>query len=934
MALVISGCGGGGNKDGGGDLPNPPTTTYTISGAVSGLTGTGLVLRNNGTNDLAINANGAFQFTTALVNSAAYAITVATQPSAPTQTCVVGNGSGTVGSANVTNIAVTCTGTAFTVGGTVTGLTGSGLVLQNNAGDNLAVASNGAFVFNTALANNSAYNVSVLTHPGAPIQRCSVTSGTGTNAGGNVSNIAVACADVVPRFVWSMNFNAGTVSTFRVDAGTGELRAAGYGKVGTGPIGFRVVPSPTDANVGFVYTLNQVSMDITASSSNRTTNAEGALIAGSPFSVGATPNSFISHPNNRFLYVTHAAAGSISAYAINDTTGALTQISGSPFAAGTLPFNLTFDASGQFAYVVNQGSANIYVYSVNTTTGALTEVVANRVATGGTPQVLLIPPGSRFGYVVNNTSASISVFAINAASGALTPVAGSPFATGTNPNGLGFHPSGRFAYVTNTGAANISAYAIDASTGALSPLGGSPYATGASPGGFVFDATFKFMYVPNRASPSASISAFAVDSATGVLTAVGSPLATGIAPRLIPEASGKYLYATSANDATIYSYRINQTSGALTPFTDTPVVATGLGPIFGFSTLPSTVPISVIPKYAYIVRDAGTGNGNVTSYSVNALTGTLTTLGAPIATQLAPEGLATTPNGKYVYVANTDSSTLSAFESTNGVLTAVAGGPFVTPAAPHFIAIDGGGRFAYAAHDNSISSHAINSATGALTQIGATVAAGNYPETLTVDNSGRCLFAANNGSNTVSAYTINSLTGALTAAVGSPFAAGSFPVAVALHPSGRFVYVTNDGNNTVSAYSTITGLGNTCALTPIVGSPTSAGSAAIGLVSIAAEPNGKYVYAANEVAGTVSIFSVNQTTGTLTLIGTPAAINATGVTADPSGKYLYVVIHSATTENLTTYSINPATGAITQVTGTPVDVTNGTGGAITGELQL
>ena len=70
-------------------------------------------------------------------------MTVKTNPSG--QTCTVSSGSGTVGSANVTNVAVTCTtstGGSYTVGGTVSGLSGT-VVLQDNGGDNLSVARTG-----------------------------------------------------------------------------------------------------------------------------------------------------------------------------------------------------------------------------------------------------------------------------------------------------------------------------------------------------------------------------------------------------------------------------------------------------------------------------------------------------------------------------------------------------------------------------------------------------------------------------------------------------------------------------------------------------------------------------------------------------------------------------------------------------------------------
>jgi len=84
-------------------------TTYPIGGTVSGLSGT-VVLQDNGGDDLSVSASGAFTFATALSAGSAYNVTVKTNPAG--QTCSVANGSGTVGSAGVTNVAVTCTTSA------------------------------------------------------------------------------------------------------------------------------------------------------------------------------------------------------------------------------------------------------------------------------------------------------------------------------------------------------------------------------------------------------------------------------------------------------------------------------------------------------------------------------------------------------------------------------------------------------------------------------------------------------------------------------------------------------------------------------------------------------------------------------------------------------------------------------------------------------
>src|SRR5471032_956267 len=62
--------------------------------------------------------------------------------------------------------------TKFTVGGTVTGLNGTGLVLQINGGDALSFTANGTFVFGDRLANNAAYAVTIETQPSNPAQAC------------------------------------------------------------------------------------------------------------------------------------------------------------------------------------------------------------------------------------------------------------------------------------------------------------------------------------------------------------------------------------------------------------------------------------------------------------------------------------------------------------------------------------------------------------------------------------------------------------------------------------------------------------------------------------------------------------------------------------------------------------------------------------------
>jgi hypothetical protein len=84
----------------------------------------------------------------------------------------------------------------YSVGGTVSGLTGTGLALQNNVGDTLAAAAAAtAFTFATELPDLATYAVTVSTQPTG--QTCSVTNGSGTIAGADITNVAVDCVDDV-----------------------------------------------------------------------------------------------------------------------------------------------------------------------------------------------------------------------------------------------------------------------------------------------------------------------------------------------------------------------------------------------------------------------------------------------------------------------------------------------------------------------------------------------------------------------------------------------------------------------------------------------------------------------------------------------------------------------------------------------------------------
>ncbi len=197
-------------SDGAGTMPASAVTsvavacgpaTYPVGGVVSGLFANGLVLAD-GTDTLSVPFRaGVFTMPTQLPSGAHYAILVQTQP--PGLICAVGNGSGTMGTAAVTNVVITCAPGAFTIGGSISGLSSAGLVLADGT-DRLAVFANAqTFTMPTGLPSGASYDVTVAAHP--PAVACTASNASGMVAGADVTGIAIACAPGAESTVYAFS---------------------------------------------------------------------------------------------------------------------------------------------------------------------------------------------------------------------------------------------------------------------------------------------------------------------------------------------------------------------------------------------------------------------------------------------------------------------------------------------------------------------------------------------------------------------------------------------------------------------------------------------------------------------------------------------------------------------------------------------------------
>lgn len=499
---------------------NPPPT-YSIGGNLTGLTGT-LKLTDNGTDSLTLTGNGSFTFATQLLSGATYAVTIGTQPSG--QVCTVSGGAGSVASANITTVSVSCADApTYSVGGSVSGLSGT-LKLNDNGADTLTVTASGTFTFGTQLASGATYAVTVAVQPAG--QTCTVSSGTGTIANANVTAVTVTCAAAAPQFAYVANNFDSDVSAFSITSSTGALTAVSgspFGMPYQGVNSVAATPAVVVATTAAIIGNGTISVWTITSGTGGLTPA-----TGSPYVISGGGASVTVNAAGTVAYVPYNA-DAILAYSIDATTGALTAVTGSPFATGSTasPGVITINAAGTFAFVPNS-NATLSGFSVDPNTGALTPLAGSPFAV---TQANYLTISGTVAYAANSSGNTVSAYNINSTTGALTAVTGSPFATGSNPNCVAVNPAGTFLYVSN-GSGSVSAYSINSSTGGLTAVPGSPFTAGTSPSSVVVDKTGAFLYVTNAGNNTAS--AYSINAVTGVLTPIaGGPFATGTRPTSI-----------------------------------------------------------------------------------------------------------------------------------------------------------------------------------------------------------------------------------------------------------------------------------------------------------------------------------------------------------------------------------------------------------------
>lgn len=321
----------------------------------------------------------------------------------------------------------------------------------------------------------------------------------------------------------------------------------------------------------------------------------GALTPAGVHEMGTSPSCLVFNAAGTHLYsanetdrVGEAKEGTVSAFAVDRTTGQLTPLN-SVRSGGAGPTYVSLHPTGRFLFVANYFGGSVAVLPV-LDDGRLGEPVDVQVDSGpiGPTRAPSAPPGSfafsghdrthahmihadpggRFVLHVDLGLDRIYSWKCDADRGVLTPN-DPPFVTlppGDGPRHFHFHPNGRWLYSIQEEGSTLALFDYDPATGRLThrqTLSSLPpgYAGSNFCSGVMVSADGRFVYAGNRLHDS--IAQFAV-GADGRLSFVADEPTRGNYPRSFnTDPSGQFLYSCNQRADNLTTFRVNAATGRL-----------------------------------------------------------------------------------------------------------------------------------------------------------------------------------------------------------------------------------------------------------------------------------------------------------------------------------------------------------------------------------
>ncbi|MBM3859082.1 MAG: hypothetical protein FJ395_05465 [Verrucomicrobia bacterium] len=314
-------------------------------------------------------------------------------------------------------------------------------------------------------------------------------------------------------------------------------------------------------------------------------NTETGQLGAPELAAETTNPSFVAiHPSRKFLYavgeLSGQKGGAVSAFAI-ESSGKLTLLN-QQSTVGAGPCHVNVDKTGKHALVANYAGGSVAVLPIETD-GRLREASAFVQHVGSSVNLkrqqgphahsIFLDAANRFAFVSDLGLDKVMIYQFNATKGTLTPnnPAFATLAPGSGPRHLAFHPNGKFAYVINEMLCTVTAFRYDAKRGALSETqtittlpAGETVQQGFSTAEVLVHPNGKFLYGSNRGHDT--IAVFKIDASTGKLTPVQHAPTLGNMPRNFNlDPTGKWLLAAHQNSDNVVVFRLDTATGKLTP---------------------------------------------------------------------------------------------------------------------------------------------------------------------------------------------------------------------------------------------------------------------------------------------------------------------------------------------------------------------------------
>jgi 6-phosphogluconolactonase len=311
--------------------------------------------------------------------------------------------------------------------------------------------------------------------------------------------------------------------------------------------------------------------------------ATGKLTSVGLVAETASPSFLAVHPNQHFLYaVNEVKPGTVSAFAIDSETGKLKPLNQVP-SKGSGPAHLTTDRSGKFLFVANYDNGSVASFPIHDD-GSLGEASAFIQHSGSSvnqqrqkgphAHCTVMAPDNRYVFVADLGMDQVLGYRFDPQRGGMATdePAITKLPPGSGPRHVAFRPDGRFLYVLGEMACTVTAYRYDAARGSTEEMQTVPtlpadFQGTKSGAEIAVHRSGNYLYASNRGHDT--IAVFRIDLTSGKLTPGGNVPTRGKTPRAFSiDPTGTWLFAANQDSDNMSMFRIDLKTGGLNPVGD------------------------------------------------------------------------------------------------------------------------------------------------------------------------------------------------------------------------------------------------------------------------------------------------------------------------------------------------------------------------------